>query len=113
MKYYLRQFLFVAMIVCCGLLCSCAYFSQYTNQKNATKLRVGMTKAEVLAVMGEPLRDEVYNKPDTWYYYIETKWHDTYTTEDECMPLIFKRGKLTGWGQDYFNQEYFSGKQIN
>ncbi|MCK4982626.1 MAG: DUF3192 domain-containing protein, partial [Victivallaceae bacterium] len=31
-------------------------------------------------------------------------WHDGYTTEDECMPLIFKKGKLTGWGWDYFEK---------
>jgi outer membrane protein assembly factor BamE (lipoprotein component of BamABCDE complex) len=113
MKYYLSRFLLVAIMACSSMLCSCAYFSQYKNQKNAAQLRVGMTKAEVLAVMGEPLRDEVFNKPDTWYYYIDTKWHDTYTTQDECMPLSFKKGKLVGWGQDYYNRNYFAGKPVN
>ena len=112
MKYHLSQLLLVMTLLCTGLLCSCAYFSQYENQKNAANLRIGMTKAEVLAVMGEPLRDEVFNKPDTWYYYIDTKWHDTDTTQDECMPLVFKQSKLAGWGQDYVNREYLSGKPV-
>lgn len=93
------------------LLSSCAYFSQYSNQEKAKQLRVGMTKQEVLKIMGEPLRHEVYNKPDLWYYYIDTKWHDTYTTEDECLPLVFKDGKLQGWGREFYNRNYFSNKQ--
>ena len=112
MKYHLNRLLLVLALLGTGMLCSCAYFSQYENQKNAAKLRVGMTKAEVLAIMGEPLRDEVFNKPDTWYYYIDTKWHDTYTTQDECMPLVFRKSKLVGWGQDYFNRKYLSGKSV-
>jgi outer membrane protein assembly factor BamE (lipoprotein component of BamABCDE complex) len=113
MKYYLRRLLILMVLASCGMLCSCTYFSQYENQKNAANLRVGMSKAEVIAVMGEPLREEAFNQPDVWYYYIDTKWHDTYTTQDECMPLIFKQSKLAGWGQDYYNRSYFSGKPVN
>lgn len=112
MKYYLRPLLLLMILASSGLFCSCTYFSQYDNQKKAANLRVGMTKADVIKVMGEPLRNEIYNKPDIWYYYIDTKWHDTYTTQDECMPLIFKQGKLVGWGQDYYNREYFNDKLV-
>ena len=113
MKVCLRYILLLVVTAAVGLLfSSCTYFSQYSNQRNAAKLRVGMTKAQVLKIMGEPLRNEVFNKPDVWYYYIDTKWHDTYTTEDECMPLVFRRGKLVGWGQHYYNLNYFSGKVI-
>jgi hypothetical protein len=54
----------------------------------------------------------VFNKPDLWWYYIDTKWHDGYTTQDECMPLVFKNGKLIGWGNNYNNHRYFSGKAV-
>ena len=27
------------------------------------------------------------------------------TTIDECMPVVFKNGKLAGWGNEYYNRE--------
>jgi hypothetical protein len=80
------------------------YFSQYDNVENAKKLRVGMTKDQVLAIMGEPVKDEEYVKPDVLYYYIDTEWHDGLTTEDECLPLVFKDGKLIGWGNQFYEK---------
>ena len=71
------------------------------NVENSRKLRVGMTKEQVLEVMGEPIRDEKFCEPDTWYYYNEMVWGDGLVTEDECLPLIFENGKLIGWGNDF------------
>lgn len=90
--------------------CGCGLSSQYTNFENSAKLRVGMTKEQVLAIMGKPL-DAVFAKPDVWYYYIETRWHDGQETIDECMPLVFKGGKLAGWGNDYYKKEKLFKKQ--
>jgi len=72
------------------------------NIENSRNLRVGMTKEQVLKVMGEPIRDEKFCNPDIWYYYIEMVWGDGLTTEDECMPLVFENGKLIGWGNDFW-----------
>ena len=83
----------------------CALNPWYTasrNIDNSKRLRVGMTKSEVLDVMGEPLTDEIFCKPDCWYYYIEPVWVDGLTTEEECMPLVFEDGKLVGWGRGFF-----------
>ena len=85
------------------LLSGCGYFTQFDNFENSAKLRAGMTKDEVRTVMGEPL-DASFAKPDLWYYFIETRWHDGQITRDECMPLVFKNGKLAGWGNDYYNR---------
>ena len=71
------------------------------NKENSRKLRVGMTKEEVLGIMGEPIRDEKFCEPDIWYYYNEMVWGDGLVTEDECLPLIFDDGKLIGWGNDF------------
>ena len=92
--------------------CGCGLSSQYTNFENSAKLRVGMTKEQVLAIMGKPL-DAVFAKPDVWYYYIETRWHDGQETIDECMPLVFKKGKLAGWGNDYYKREKLFKKQYD
>ena len=83
----------------------CALNPWYTasrNIDNSKRLRVGMTKNEVLEVMGEPLADEIFCTPDCWYYYIEPVWVDGLTTEEECMPLVFEDGKLVGWGRGFF-----------
>ena len=72
------------------------------NVENSRNLRVGMTKGEVLEIMGEPIRDESFCKPDLWYYYIEMVWGDGLVTEEECMPLVFEGGKLVGWGNDFY-----------
>jgi outer membrane protein assembly factor BamE (lipoprotein component of BamABCDE complex) len=82
----------------------CAFFEQRTNMENSKKLRVNMTKAQVLETMGKPVQDEEYSGPDVWFYYVEMEWFDGRTTEDECLPLIFKNGKLAGWGWDYFEK---------
>ncbi len=71
------------------------------NVENSRKLRVGMTKAQVLEIMGEPIRDEKFCEPDIWYYYNDMVWGDGLVTEDECLPLIFENGKLIGWGNDF------------
>ena len=72
------------------------------NVENSRSLRVGMTKGEVLEIMGEPIRDESFCKPDLWYYYIDMVWGDGLVTEEECMPLVFENGKLIGWGNDFY-----------
>jgi outer membrane protein assembly factor BamE (lipoprotein component of BamABCDE complex) len=86
------------------LVTGCAYHEQNKNIENSKKLRRNMTKAQVLKAMGEPVKDQDYSSPNVWFYYINTEWYDGLTTEDECLPLIFKNGKLAGWGWDYFER---------
>ena len=85
------------------LLSGCGYFTQFENFENSTRLRVGMTKEQVRQIMGEPV-NEAYSRPDLWFYYINTQWHDGLITRDECMPLVFRDGKLAGWGNEYYNR---------
>ena len=71
------------------------------NMEHAKALRVGMTKAEVLAIMGEPVKEE-FSTPDRWFYFVNPVWADGLTTEEECMPLIFEKGRLVGWGNRFY-----------
>ena len=81
---------------------SCA---KYQNRDNAMQLRNGMTKEEVLKIMGEPIRGKPYCTPDIWFYYVETKWWwDFQSTRDECLPVVFKDGKIVGWGVEYYKR---------
>ena len=89
-------------------LSSCNYSILEKNNRNLTKLKVGMSKEEVLSIMGDPLVNEVYNTDNVWYYFTEVKWSDGMITRDEATPVFFKDEKLAGWGQ----QEYKQFRQV-
>ena len=86
------------------LVNGCGYFTQFDNFENSRNLRVGMTKEQVRGVMGEPLKNESFHRPDLWYYYFDCNWMDGLYTEEECFPLVFKDGKLIGWGNRFYSQ---------
>lgn len=88
----------------CSVFDGFAWVEADRNLRNARALRLGMTKDEVIAVMGDPQQDEVYTKPDVWFYYVKPIWIDGLVTEDECMPLVFRDGKLIGWGSEYYSR---------
>ena len=95
-----RCFAFViALIVTLLLQTSCGISMSERNLSNLKQLEKGMTKQQVLKVMGEPLRNEIYNTDDVWYYFTESKWSDGACTRDVCSPLFFNRGLLLGWGE--------------
>lgn len=91
-----------AVLVCTGCESLNPYKVAEKNINNAKNLRVGMTKAEVLTVMGEPLKDEAFNRPDLWYYYCDVDWLDGFYTESECFPVVFKDGKVIGFGNQFY-----------
>ena len=92
--------LFVFTVLFVG--CSTALLEK--NRNNVKLLRKGMDKQEVLAIMGEPLTNEVYNTDNVWYYFTDPKWSDGVITHDECTPLFFEDNKLLGWGQKEYKE---------
>ena len=72
------------------------------NVENSKRLRVGMTKEQVLSIMGKPVQEE-FSTPDLWYYFVESVWTDGLTTEEECMPLVFEKGRLAGCGNRFYS----------
>jgi len=108
MVFFRKIFLFgvVAALLAGGLAgCSSMPWNEAAaNIDHSKQLRVGMTKSEVLKVMGKPLADETFCTPDVWYYFVQSVWMDGLTTEDECMPLVFKDGKLIGWGNAFYTR---------
>lgn len=102
--------LYLLSIAALFLLDGCAFQTANTNIENSKKLRVNMTKAQVLKIMGEPIKGEEYVSENVWYYYTSMRWFDARTTEDECLPLVFKNGKLAGWGWDYYEKSRIQHK---
>jgi len=101
----MKFFVFAGLLTISLLFAGCDSVNPYKiaekNVNNAKLLRVGMTKAEALSIMGEPLKDEAFNRPDIWYYYYDCNWLDGLITEEECFPLVFSDGKLIGWGNRF------------
>ena len=105
MKETLRLFAVfaAALILAAGAGgCSTPWETAKKNVEHSRNLRVGMTKNEVLEVMGEPIRDEKFCDPNLWFYYVEMVWGDGLVTTEECLPLVFEDGKLIGWGNDFY-----------
>lgn len=98
MKTYLKISLFCAVI---AVFCGCSFKEINRNLENSAKLRVGMTKEQVLDIMGEPLRDAAFHEENVWYYFVRINWYDFLYTRDECMPLVFVNDKLAGWGNEF------------
>ena len=91
------------------------------NRENVLKLSIGMTKAEVLDIMGtktvkdgflycnmtinNPYRSEILQGKDKTfeiiYYFTDEKGKPCTISDDDLTPLIFDNGKLIGWGQNF------------
>ena len=83
-------------------LCSCFYAEIERNQKNLAKIRKGMTKKQVIEIMGEPIKGESYCTDDVFFYYTRQAWMDGLITRDECTPIAFDEfGRVKGWGPDF------------
>ena len=108
MKFFFKVFVAVMLLafVSSCEYCNWAYFEGEKTHSKMSNIRLGMTKQEVLDMMGEPLKDEKFNKPDIWFYYTNVRWGDTLTVREESAPVIFSEGRVIGWGNDFYQREY-------
>ena len=94
------------LLLCAGALTlsltSCFYEEIERNQKNLTKIRKGMTRKEVLNIMGEPVKGEAYCTDKVLYYYTRQSWMDGMIMRDECTPIAFDGfDRVIGWGPGF------------
>ena len=84
------------------LLSSCFYAEIERNQKNLAKIRKGMSRQEVLKIMGEPVKGEAYCTEKVLFYYTRQSWMDGMIMRDECTPIAFDDfDRVIGWGPDF------------
>lgn len=86
-----------------------------TNRNNLNKISLGMTKSEVIKIMGtititmnngiivtNPYRSETMNENDKnfeiLFYYTDTKKEDGVITDDELTPIVIYENKVVGYG---------------
>ena len=70
------------------------------------KRDLGMTKQEVLDVMGKRDFNEVYKSlygktVVIYFYYTQRKPNDANVTKYETIPVVIENGKRVGWGDEF------------
>jgi hypothetical protein len=74
-----------------------------TLSNNESKLKLGMSKEEAIAALGEtPVEGEIYCSENILFFYEWPIWFDGSITADECLPLVFEDGKLIGWDKEFY-----------
>ncbi|WP_394128782.1 DUF3192 domain-containing protein [Shewanella maritima] len=86
---------------------------QATNRSNLTKLQMGMTRDQVLVIMGTADFSEAHLSPNSegekqevQVFFYRTQWAkgDGKTTKDECTPVVIRDNKLIGWGDSAYGK---------
>lgn len=79
---------------------------QQENREKLAQLAPGMTVEQVSTLMGTADFNELYQRDDTaiqvLYYRTHRTSGDGKTSKDECTPVVFNNGKVTGWGDTAF-----------
>lgn len=117
MKRTVLSFVLAALLVACAGSPYRTGIEAERNRGNLLKLNVGMTKDQVLAVMGEPYKSEMYladGKPlEFWLYLTEGKSiGDPRLTDSHFTPLAFESGILKGWGRNFYDSALRIKKDI-
>lgn len=80
----------------------------HSNRSKLVNLKIGMTKNEVINLMGKPSKSEAYEIQgknfEFWLYLTEYEWLEYSTRRPEYTPLAFEEGFLKGWGRNYYDQ---------
>ena len=111
----------LALCLTLSLLSGCVMMSQIRteNRQKLLSLESGMSKQDVLSVMGtktivpfvgppitNPYRTEMHSSNgravELLFYYTDIKKGDRAITDDELTPLVLIDGRLDGWGWSYW-----------
>ena len=121
--------LILSVVVLCLFGCRSVNCLRLDNQENIMKLSVGMSKGDVMKIMGtecvdafrhtgkgrpplpaacNPYKTETQNVDgksyEVLYYVTDQMKDDGAITDDELTPLYLQNDKLIGWGRNFLNQ---------
>lgn len=76
------------------------------NNEHLMSLRMGMTKDEVLKLLGKPEQSEGYLWGSAWLYRTAMTSGVYGTADSDFTPVVFdKTEKLSGWGRNFFTEK--------
>ena len=104
----------IPAITASSLLSACIYINKGSdfnsnwekaereNKAVISTLQINAEESDIRGRLGEPDFSEGYTDKDTsvrvLFYRTQRQKEDGITTKDECTPLVFRNGKLVGWG---------------
>ncbi len=104
-------FLFTFLIIGCtsGRVAYRMVNKDNTNTRNLEKSKLGMTKTEVLTLMGTADKSETFERKgvavEILYYLTSGSYSpDTGWQNIDSTPVVFEAGILTGWEKYYYEQ---------
>jgi len=103
--------LFALLIIGCanGLIAYRTVNKDNTNIMNLEKSKIGMTKTEVLTLMGTADKSEKFERKGVAVeilYYLTSGSYSSYMgwRNIGSTPVVFEAGILKGWGKYYYEQ---------
>lgn len=97
----------ISMLGCAGSPIRTGWEAE-KNRSNLLKLKIGMSRDQVLALMGNPYKTESYQVEgkalEFWLYLTEGKnIYDRTLGDSNFTPIAFEDNILTGWGRNYYD----------
>jgi outer membrane protein assembly factor BamE (lipoprotein component of BamABCDE complex) len=92
----LRVFALMASLLFAG--CG-AYITSINNSNINTVLKVGMTRDEVIAIMGTPQKREAYGRTEFLIYRTSLNTNDP----NSFTPIAIVDGRVIGWGRNFYD----------
>jgi hypothetical protein len=87
------------------LACGCGYVQDIQiadTRSNLGKLAIGMTRDQVVAIMGEPLSRETFGGSEYLLYRTEPRLN-YYSSDSELTPVALLNSRVIGWGKAYLD----------
>jgi hypothetical protein len=81
------------------LLSGCGLIMVAQNRDRLNDLKVGMTKDQVVKLMGRPYQTEAIAETEWLFYKIDLMY------DPGLIPLAFENGILVGWGRNFYTKE--------
>ncbi|MEK6589227.1 MAG: DUF3192 domain-containing protein [Nitrospinota bacterium] len=74
------------------------------NNEKTINLKIGQSTQEIIKMMGNPAKREVYPNVE-FFFYRTTGWslNDMGDRDYQFTPLAFEDDKLVGWGRNYYD----------
>jgi outer membrane protein assembly factor BamE (lipoprotein component of BamABCDE complex) len=79
-------------------LTACSTFSR-AREENLSQVHPGLSKQELIEIMGEPEKQEIDGPQERWQYVVMSSDH----RHDDPYTATFEKGILTNW---YFNSPH-------
>lgn len=101
------SFFIISVLSCAGSPLRTQWEAE-KNRSNMLQLKIGMSKEQVHASMGNPYKTESYQIEsrtiEFWLYLTEGRdIYDRTLRDSNFTPLAFENNTLTGWGRNYYD----------